>query len=58
MSDAANATATMELYVGTQQSMWDAVDAVDAFYASALDPATGEFLMPIVGVLDNPFDVG
>lgn len=58
MSDVANATATMELYVGTQQSMWDAVDAVDAFYASALDPATGEFLMPIVGVLDNPFDVG
>ena len=32
-----------------------AVAAIDSFHAQALDPDTGEFLMPLVGVLDDPF---
>ena len=35
----------------------DAVAAIDGYYAEALDPNEGEFLMPVVGVLDNPFAV-
>jgi len=33
------------------------VAAVDGFHADALDPDDGEFLMPLVGVLDDPFAV-
>jgi hypothetical protein len=28
---------------------------MDADYAAALDPVDGEFLMPLVGVVDDPF---
>jgi hypothetical protein len=35
----------------------DAVAAIDQIHAEALDPNTGEFLMPLVGVIDDPFAV-
>ena len=34
-----------------------AVSAIDGFYADALDPETGEFLITLVGVVDDPFAI-
>ena len=45
----------MALFDGTQGSVANAVAAIDSYYQDALDPDNGEFLMPVVGVLDNPF---
>jgi hypothetical protein len=58
MSDVANAAAAMALFDGTQAGTDAAVAAIDAYYADALDPDTGEFLMQVVGVLDDPFGLG
>lgn len=55
MSDVDDAVAAMGFFDGTQTSINNAVNAIDGFYADALDPTNGEFLMPLVGVLDDPF---
>lgn len=55
MSDVDNASAAMALFDGSQASVDQAVAAIDGFYQDALDPNNGEFLMHVVGVLDNPF---
>ncbi|NNE52602.1 MAG: DUF4214 domain-containing protein [Sulfitobacter sp.] len=57
MSDTDNAASVMALFTGTQDSIDAAVAAIDAFHQSALDAATGEFLMPVAGVLDDPFAI-
>ncbi|MFP7675210.1 DUF4214 domain-containing protein [Marivita sp. S0852] len=56
MSDVGNASSAMALFDGSQSSINTAVAAIDSFYDSALNPNTGEFLMPLIGVLDDPFD--
>ena len=53
MSDAENAQEAMALYDGTQISIDAAVSAIDNFYQAALNPVDGEFLLKVVGVLDN-----
>jgi hypothetical protein len=45
----------MSLFDGTQSGIDAAVAAIDGFYAEALSSSDGEFLMPLVGVLDDPF---
>ena len=45
----------MEMFDGSQASVNQAVAAIDGYYEDALDPTNGEFLIQIVGVLDNPF---
>ncbi|KIN75682.1 DUF4214 domain-containing protein [Sulfitobacter mediterraneus] len=55
MSDTANASAAMALFDGSAGGTNAAVAAIDGFYADALDAENGEFLMPLVGVLDDPF---
>ena len=55
MSDVENASAAMALFTGTNASINDAVNAIDGFYQDALSPNNGEFLMPVIGVLDDPF---
>lgn len=57
MSDVANAAAAMALFDGTASSVNSAVAAIDAYFEDALDPINGEFLMPLVGVLDDPFSL-
>jgi hypothetical protein len=57
MSDVDDAIAAMAIFDGSQASINGAVAAIDGFYADALDPNNGEFLMQVVGVLDNPFEV-
>ena len=55
MSDIDNAIAVMQTFDGSADSIEAAIAATDAFYASAFDAEDGEFLLQIVGVLDNPF---
>ena len=55
MSDVDNASAAMALYDGTEASIDASVAAIDGYYTDALDPTNGEFLMQVVGVLDDPF---
>lgn len=58
MSDAENARAVMDLF-GDQDvsNASGAKAAIDDYYAEALDPINGEFLLQVTGVLDNPFDI-
>jgi hypothetical protein len=55
MSDTGNASAAMLLYDGTEASIQTVKQAIDAYHLEAFDPINGEFLMPLVGVLDDPF---
>lgn len=55
MSDVPNAIAAMQVFDGTDASISAAVSVIDDFHASALNANSGEFLMPLVGVLDDPF---
>jgi Ca2+-binding RTX toxin-like protein len=55
MSDTDDASAAMAFFDGSESSISSAVTAIDGFYADALDPVDGGFLMPLVGVLDDPF---
>ncbi|MGR3462111.1 MAG: DUF4214 domain-containing protein [Roseovarius sp.] len=57
MSDVNNAAEVMALFDGSDASIDIAVGAIDNFYTDALDPSGGEFLMPLIGVLDDPFSV-
>ncbi|RXV58479.1 hypothetical protein C6W92_16920 [Roseovarius sp. A46] len=57
MSDGDNAAVVMDLFDGTDASINTAVAAIDSYHADALDPTDGEFLMPLVGVLDDPFAI-
>jgi hypothetical protein len=55
MSDVDNAAAAMALFTGTNASINDADNAIDDFHEAALNPNNGEFLMPVIGVLDDQF---
>ncbi len=57
MSDVDDAANTMALFDGSQGSIQDAINATDGHYADALNPDSGDFLMPLVGVLDDPFGI-
>lgn len=55
MSNVENATEVMEVFDGSQGSINAAVAVVDAQFEDAAMADGGAFLMPVVGVLDNPF---
>jgi hypothetical protein len=57
MSDVEDAASAMELFDGSPASIASAKDAIDSAYADALDPEDGEFLLQLVGVVDDPFAV-
>lgn len=56
MSNVSNAADVMQLYNGTPSSISAAISAADADYvgASASD-GSGEFLIQLAGIIDNPF---
>lgn len=53
MSNANDAAQVMALYDGSDASVQNAVDAIDALYTAAIDSENGDFLMPLVGVMDD-----
>lgn len=55
MSNTDDAAQVMALFDGSAASVQDTVDAIDALYAAAMDGENGDFLMPLVGVMDDPF---
>ena len=55
MSDVADAAAAMALFDGSASGISAAVSMIDQLYTEALDPTDGAFLMPLLGVLDDPF---
>jgi Ca2+-binding RTX toxin-like protein len=55
MSDVDDAMAAMALFTGSDASRDAAVAAIDGFFADAIVPTDGAFLMPLVGILDDPF---
>ncbi|WP_292295025.1 DUF4214 domain-containing protein, partial [Marivita sp.] len=55
MSDVGNATSVMALFDGSEASIQDAIDATDDFYATALASGDAEFILQVVGILDDPF---
>jgi len=57
MSDVGNASAAMALFDGTQNGIDAAVAEINRFFSEAQNADTGEFLMPLVGVLDDPFGI-
>lgn len=57
MSDIANANTVMQLFDGTPDSILDAVNAIDTFYQEARSPFDGEFLLQVVGVMNEPFAI-
>lgn len=57
LSDYDDTISVMSLFDGTEESVGAAVAAMDAIYEEALDPNTGEFLMPLVGVVDDPLAI-
>ncbi|WP_299344959.1 DUF4214 domain-containing protein [uncultured Maritalea sp.] len=57
MSEVSNAKAAMALYDGSDAGLAAAKNAVDGYYASALNANNGEFLINLVGVMDDPFAV-
>ena len=52
MSDVNDAAEVMALFDGDDSSLREAFDAVDAHYSDALSASNGDFLMPLVGLLD------
>ncbi len=58
MSDVPNATSVMALYDGTQPSIDAAKAAADEDFQGAMaTDGTGEFLIQLVGVIDDPFAI-
>ena len=57
LSEFEDTVSVIELYDGSSASVNNAVSAIDQIYAEALDPNNGEFLMPLVGVINDPFAV-
>lgn len=53
-----DAFTAMALFDGTEDSIDTTLAAIETFHSDALDPTTGDFLMPLTGVLDDPFGVG
>ncbi|WP_281993332.1 DUF4214 domain-containing protein [Sulfitobacter geojensis] len=54
LSDVSDASAAMALFDGSAASLNRAVDAIDDYHQDALS-ADGGFLLPLIGVLDDPF---
>ena len=55
LSDVGNASAAMAFFDGSASGITAARNAIDGYHTAALDAENGAFLMPLVGVLDDPF---
>jgi hypothetical protein len=57
MSNTDDAAQVMALFDGSEESVQNAVDAINALHTAAMDSENGEFLMPLIGVMDDPFAI-
>jgi len=57
MSDNDIAVHVLSLFDGSADSFETAVEAIETAHVAAMDPVTGDFLMQLVGVLDDPFQL-
>jgi hypothetical protein len=57
LSTVSEASAALALFDGTQASITNAVSAIDEYFATASAADSGQFLMPLVGVLDDSFEM-
>lgn len=57
MSNLDDASMIMEMFDGSAESLALAAEAVDTLYTAAQVSVNGDFLMPLVGVLDDPFAI-
>ncbi|WP_439524508.1 DUF4214 domain-containing protein [Marivita sp.] len=57
MSNTDDAAQVMALFDGSAESLTSAVEAIETLYMAAIEPMGGDFLMPLMGVLDDPFVV-
>jgi hypothetical protein len=55
MSDVSDAADVMSLFDGSAASIQDALAAIEGHFADAQSATNGDFLLPLVGVLDDPF---
>ena len=55
MSDIEDAKDAMAVFDGSPTSLTATVAAIDNHYADAIDPTSGDFLMPLIGVIADPF---
>lgn len=55
MSNVDNARQAMGAFDGSANSLTTAIQAIDGYFATAQEATGGEFLMPLVGVVDDPF---
>ncbi|MEM9784874.1 MAG: hypothetical protein AAF801_00125, partial [Pseudomonadota bacterium] len=54
MSDVTDAK-DLQLFDGSQASIATTKSAFDAHFTDAQDPNTGDFLFPLIGVINDPF---
>lgn len=57
MSDVQDASQVMALFDGSQGSIMNAVNAIDDHHIDALSADNGDFLMPLVGILEDAFAI-
>jgi hypothetical protein len=57
MSDVEDANAVFDGFTGSLDSLTAGKAVVDAFYAEASDPSTGDLLIQMTGLIDDPFFV-
>lgn len=55
LSNTDNAQTALALYDGSEQSAIAAKNAIDGYHTAALDAESGELLINLVGVMDDPF---
>ncbi|KIN70135.1 Peptidase S8 and S53 subtilisin kexin sedolisin [Sulfitobacter noctilucae] len=58
LSDYDDTLSVMDIFDGSADSVTSAVAAIDQLFTEALNPDGGTFLMPLVGVIDDPFAMG
>lgn len=54
MSNTENARQVLSLFDGSMDSFGTAAEAIETLHEAAMDPVTGEFLIQLIGVLDEP----
>jgi hypothetical protein len=55
MSDVSDGHKMMDIYDGTQDSLMQAAGKIDMMFAAAMTPDSGDVLLSLIGLADDPF---